>query len=99
MFIVPTRGTNAVVRVSGGFRGAGWRTLLPQEFDPLPTQKVPLLYYFEIFIFGDGLLWRQCILILGWERAPKKRNFLVKIFQKVPKKWPVFENFDRNKDI
>ena len=27
----------------------------PQGFDPLPTQSVPpLLYYFEICIFGDG---------------------------------------------
>ena len=30
-------------------------------------------------------LCRQYILILSEDRAPKKRNFLVKIFQKVPK--------------
>ena len=31
------------------------------------------------------VLWRQYILVLRWERAPKKRNFLVEIFQKKPK--------------
>ena len=40
----------------GGFgRGREGRTLLSQEFAPLPTQRVPPLYYFDIFIFGDGL--------------------------------------------
>ena len=33
--------------------GAGADTPL-QRFDPLPTQRVPPLYYFEIFIVGDG---------------------------------------------
>ena len=38
-------------------RGAvGADALLPQGFDSLPTQRVPPLYYFEISIFGDGLL-------------------------------------------
>ena len=35
--------------------GAGADTPL-QRFDPLPTQRVPPLYYFEIFIVGDGPL-------------------------------------------
>ena len=29
-------------------------TFPPLGFDPLPTQRVPCLYYFEISIFDDG---------------------------------------------
>ena len=71
----------------GGGGGGGGRTLLPlQGFDPLPTQRAPPpLYYFEISIFGWLTLKfsKQSILILREGRAPKKRNFLVQIFQKV----------------
>ena len=54
----------------------------PQGFDPLPTQRVPLLYYFEISRFGDGssnflkappLAWRE-----GRARAKK-----TPVFQKI----------------
>ena len=43
---------------------------------------------------------RQYILILRGERAPKKRSFLVKIFQKVPKNalfWPFFKFCQRRR--
>ena len=43
--------------ISSGFRGragGGGLSLFPQEFDPLPTQRVLILYLFEISIFGDG---------------------------------------------
>ena len=37
----------------GGFMGGGSVVIvLPQEFDPLPTQRVHPLYYFEISTFG-----------------------------------------------
>ena len=69
----------------GGFKGI-WNSP-PQGFDPLLTQRVPLLYHFEIFIFGDepeaflkACLRRQHILILKRERAEKKMQFFVKIF-------------------
>ena len=63
----------------------------PQGFDPLPTQRVPPLILFQKFIFGrptlkffKRCLRRQYILTLRGS-APKKRDFLVNIFQKVPK--------------
>ena len=47
-----------IISIRGGFRGGGRlgeRPLTPlQGFDPLPIQRVPLLYYFEISVFGDG---------------------------------------------
>ena len=36
------------------FRGGAGADASLQGFDPLPTQRVPPLYYFEKFIFGDG---------------------------------------------
>ena len=42
------------LRVRGGFRkGGGGRTLFLRRFDPLQTQRVSSLYYFEISSFGD----------------------------------------------
>ena len=38
----------------GGLRGARADALLPQGLEPLPTQRISPLYYFEISIFGDG---------------------------------------------
>ena len=65
------------------------RTLFLQGFDPLPTQRVPPLYYFEISIIGDEpFKFSKYILVSGGGgggHTPKKRNFLVRIFQKVPK--------------
>ena len=34
--------------------GGGGADVSFQEFDPLPTQRFPPLYFFEIPIFGDG---------------------------------------------
>ena len=34
---------------SGADLGGWGRTLPSQGFDPLPTQRVPFLYYFEIY--------------------------------------------------
>ena len=36
--------------------GGGVMTLSPQGFDPLPTQRVPPLYYFEVCYSGYGPL-------------------------------------------
>ena len=53
---------------------------------------VPPLVLFKKSIFGQATLklfqrrlWRQYILILTRERAPKKRDFFIKIFQKESK--------------
>ena len=73
-------------------------------FDPVPTQRVPPLVLFKKYNFGgpnlkffERRLWRQYILILRGKRAPKKRIFLVTIFQKVPKniKTPVLTVFSK----
>ena len=76
----------------GGRRGGGGFLLL-QGFDPLPTQRVFPSSYFETSIFWltDPKVFLKAPLAPKYinfegERAPKKRNFLVKIFQKVPKK-------------
>ena len=34
--------------------GVRYSTGAPQRYDPLPTQRVPPLYYFEISKFGEG---------------------------------------------
>ena len=76
-----------------GFRGGGvgwrWAIAFPQGFDPLPTQIVPHLILFNKSIFGRATLKffkrrprRQYTLILMGERAPKKRDCLVKFSKK-----------------
>ena len=57
------------------------------DTDTLPTERVPLLYCFEISKFGDGPLglWSQQKLILG-VGARQKRNFLVNFSKKCLKK-------------
>ena len=52
----------ALVSLSSGFRGGGAvrggggaDALFPQGFDPLPTQRVPPLHYFEISIWLTDL--------------------------------------------
>ena len=48
-------GKRSGVDLGGGGGGGGGRfPFQPQEFDPLPNQRVPPLYYFEKYIFGDG---------------------------------------------
>ena len=82
-------------QVRGGFRGGWWhggRTLSSHYgFDPLSTQRVTPLYYFEIYIlvtdlknFLEATDLKNFLLILRRGRVPKKRDFLVKILQKVP---------------
>ena len=69
--------------------------LSSQGFDPLPTQRVPPSNYFKISIFGlptpkfflKRRLWRQYILILRGERAPKKTQFF---WSKISRKWKFF---------
>ena len=77
----------------GGFRGG--RVRKPPPPPSLlrdSTQRVPPLVLFKKCISGRPTLklfyrrlWRQYILTNFEEGAQKKRNFLVKIFQKVPK--------------
>ena len=58
----------------------------PQGFYLLPTQRVPLctiVRYCEVFGF-DPKIFLECTIFEG-ERAPKKRVFLVNIFQNKPK--------------
>ena len=81
----------------GGFRGGGgFRRTPSQGFDPLPTQLFkkstfgrPTLKFFQ------RRIRRQYLLILRGERAPKKRIFLIKTFQKLPKN-ACFDCFFKN---
>ena len=64
----------------------------PQGFDPLPTQRVPPLILFQKSSFGRPTLnfflkapLAPIYTNFEGERAPKKRDFFVNIFQKVPK--------------
>ena len=75
--------TSSGFRGGGGGGGGGADAPFPRGFDPLPTQRVPPLGLFKKCISGRP--FEQYILILRGERAPKKRDFLVKIFQKVTK--------------
>ena len=78
----------------GGFKGE-WccgRSLLPQRFDPLPTQRVPLWYFLRNpFLVTDPKIFLEAPsgpIYNNFEgkSALKKRDlFSVKIFQKVPK--------------
>ena len=74
-------------RIRGGFRGrgggGGWGAEAFSFRDSTPCRpKGSPLWYF----LGNPLSRNpQYLLLLRGVRAPKKRNFLVKIFQKVPK--------------
>ena len=70
----------------------------PEEFDPLPTQSDPLctILRYPYLVTADPKSFLRAPLEPiytnfegggggGGERAPKKRNFLVKVFRKVPK--------------
>ena len=69
---------------SSGFRGGGIRP-------PAYPKGPPFLLFRDIhFWLADLKIFLkapscQSILILRGKRVPKKRNFLVKVFQKVPK--------------
>ena len=75
-----------------GGGGGGGRTPFSQGFDPLPTQRVPPLILFQKSLFWptDPKIFLKAPLapiytnFVG-ERAPKKRDFFVNIFQKLPK--------------
>ena len=43
---------NSLIRGGLGGGGEGADAFFHQGFDPLPTQRVPPLYYFDISIFG-----------------------------------------------
>ena len=68
-----------------GGAGCGGR-LLPQGFDPLPTQRVPPLILFQKSIFGrptDPKIflkapWAPIYTNFEGERAPKNSDFFVK---------------------
>ena len=77
------------LEIRGGFRGGrggGLRTPSPQGFDPLPTQRAPLctiLRYSNLVTDPKNFLKVPLAPIYTYferERAPKKRNFFVKIF-------------------
>ena len=71
--------------------GRGLADASSQGFDPMPTQRVPPLLLFKKSIFGDGPLnflkapLAPIYTNFEGERAPKKCDFFVKIFQKVYK--------------
>ena len=72
--------------------GGGWGgRFFSEGFDSLPTQTVPLCTILRYpFLVTDPKTFlkaprRQYILILRGERAPKKRDFLFEIIEKVPK--------------
>ena len=54
-------------------------------FRPTADPKGPPLYHFEIYFFGKVPFGANIHQFQREERAPKKRNFLVKIFRKLPK--------------
>ena len=61
-----------IVRRRGEFRGGRRRRIAPpQGFDPLPTQRVPLFFYFEIF----DLFWQTDPKI--FLKAPLAPNILI----------------------
>ena len=68
---------------SSGYRGEGADPL--SGFRPTAEPKSPHLYYFEIYIFGKVPFGANIHHFLREERAPKKLNFLVKKFRKLPK--------------
>ena len=53
METLAVKGSNSPADLWGGGGGVVYAPP-PQECDPLRTQRVPPLYYFEISIFGDG---------------------------------------------
>ena len=64
----------------------GGRRRTPHSgFRPTADPKGPPLYYFEIYIFGKVPFAANIHQFLREERAPKKRDFLAKIFRKLPK--------------
>ena len=71
--------------------GGGGADASPQGFDPLPTQRVPFDIFSEIHFWPtDPNIFLKApsapiYANFEGERAPKKRNFFVKFFQKVPK--------------
>ena len=85
-------GISIITKYRGGFRGekagGGGVDAPSQEYDPLPTQRVPLctILRYPFLVRNPKIVLkavrRQYILILKGERAPKKRDFLVKIFLK-----------------
>ena len=74
----------------GGFRGGG-RTPPPQGFEPCRAKEVPLWYFLRNpFLVTDPKVFLKATsapiyTFFEGERAPKKRDFFVSIFQKVPK--------------
>ena len=83
-----------IVRRRGEFRGGRRRRIAPpQGFDPLPTQRVPLFFYFEIFdLFwqADPKIFLKAplapnILILRGRARRKNPIFWLKFSKKVPK--------------
>ena len=78
------RGDLAFRGGGGGGGGGGVRAppSLPWGIRHPADPKGPPLYYFEISIFGVLHFWYA---YFEGGRAPKKRDFLVKCFQKMPK--------------
>ena len=74
-------------------RGGGERLFPLQEFEPLPTQRAPLCTTLRHpFLVTDPKIFFKALLAPIYTNfkgrgggAPKKRNFLVEIFQKVHK--------------
>ena len=76
----------------GGWGGGGARFI----FSEIRPPADPLFFLRYPYLMTDPKKWRQYILILSGERAPKKREFLLKIFQKVPRNaffLAFFQNF------
>ena len=83
--------------MGGGFRGRAWGAdvlpIPPHGFDPLPTQWVPLCTILRYpFLANVPKSFPLAPIFLRVKHAPKKRDFLVNIFQKPLKKpfWQVF---------
>ena len=63
----------------------------PKGFDPLPTQKVPVLCYIEIYIISDGPSKfskgpsAPVYTNRGWSAHQKSVIFFINIFQKLSK--------------
>ena len=77
-----------ICETRGEFRGGTSPPPPPRGLDLLPTQSVPLLYYFRYpFLVTDRKIFLMApsapiYTNFEGEHVPKKRNFKVKIYQK-----------------
>ena len=83
---------------TSGIRKRGVGGFALQEFDPLPTQRVPLctILRYPFLVTDPKIFLKEPIYTyFKGERAPKKRVFLSKFYRSCLRTpfWPVFSKF------